>query len=472
MTAKSLALGIVSLLTLFSWVITSYAETSTYQNTQSNLVAQDGAGLSLDLQKYTLKQNIQVGIDHWAGNFANPNTLAFLDTPNSGSYPNIIPWLKFSGSYLLSGNNDVLLNLDYSYNNLLGSQLDQANVDFAITPVIRARIGVVPMRLNFCRKYEQDDPWIMEVSVACGYGAQSTYRATNAAPGIQVYLNSQVNDWLSSYQIGFYQPALLGYDTTEFGYFRLTPNSIDPGGGPSQSPASRTNSNSKFSLSYHGLNSLTGIEVKLAGLWAVATTTQASPSTTNAFGEEYSFGSASPGSLNTNRYQIFFSSIRFPVGKNLMITPTYLFANGNLGGNINGNINIIDGGGIDPNGLVIPYQYDPGISNTRIKNMGVEFKYGLSNNDSISAYIGASQVSANTIVGMRSDVTAEPLPGLNNLDIVKKTITSIAYRKDLESGFFYIIQGVYGWVSTTTTFTQPIVDKGGFLGLRLGYLFH
>lgn len=438
----------------------------TISDTWDKLVGSKG------LEKYTLKQNIQLGVDHWSGDFTNQTTVNFLDTPNSGTnqgtYGSIIPWFKFSGTYLVSGNNDVLFNLDYRYNKVLSGNLDQANLDIAITPTVRARIGVVPMRLNFCRSYEQDNPWIMEVSVACGYGPQSTFRATNAAPGLQLYLNTGSNDWMSSYQIGFYQPNLLRYDTTEYGYVNLSQAPYDPGTGLHQLAINGTQSDNKFSINYDGLDPHTGLEFKIGAMWAIEKTSQTDTGIGNAQGDIYLYGSSNPNSSNVNKYQIYFTSIRIPVNDHLTITPTYVLSLGSVDGNTNADALILQG--IDPPGSTFSYQYDPGLSMTKVSIVGVEFKYGLPNNDSISAYLGASQVTQSTII---SSPDSSTLPnGFNNLNVVEKKITSISYRKDLDSGFFYIVQGMYGWTSTATTFTSTTAANGGFLGVRLGYLFH
>ena len=410
---------------------------------------------TLHLQNYFLKQNIQLGIDHWAGNFNNPRTVGLLDLTSSGTYSDLIPWFKFSGAYTIVSN-QIQFNLDYRYSKTLGGNLDQANLDFAITPTIGFRVGVLPMRLNFCQVYEQNNPWIMEISTSCKYASQSIYRATNSAPGAQLYLNSQTENWFSSYQLGFYQPALWGYDKTEFGYEPIAPTS-----GPLPPPytysqtAQQTTSNNKISVGFNGLHPATGIEIKAGVLWAVATTTQPG-SLRGIYGDgfEYSSGSASPNSSNVNRYHIIFAGINFPLTNQLSVLPTYNLYLGNVTGNTNAYYQFAP----PYQDIYDQYQFDNGSGAMRVQNLGLEFKYGLAHNDVLAAYIGIANVELNNIV-------------TNQLSNLNKSVASLSYRKDFESGIFGIVQGVYGRIIDNIN-NVPATNAGGYVGFRLGYLLH
>lgn len=413
---------------------------------------QDHHTSGFNLQQYVLKQNIQLGVDHWGGNFSNSLTKNYLDTPNTGRYSDLIPWFKFSGSYLPFGNNDVRINIDYRYDKTLGGNLDQASLDFAVMRNIGMRLGVLPMRLNFCRTYEQDNPWIMEISTSCKYGSESIYRSTNAAPGAQVYLNSGNNDWMSSYQLGFYQPALLGYDKTEFGYEPLSATPFDPYKRTLEPRVTQTASNNKLSLSYDGLSPSTGVELKLGVLWAQATTNKPETKYSSISGYKYQFGSLLPDPGNTNRYQIFFGGIRVPINNQLSVTPTYNLYLGDVSGDTTAYYQFLP-----------PYQrtkgtytYFSGNGSNRVQNIGLELKYGFSNNSFLTAYFGTSSLA---------------ITNLYYQYFIDKKVATLAYRQDLESGFFYIVQGVYGWQVNTVS-NVPTPGAGGFLGLRLGYLLH
>ena len=442
----------------------AHAEPLDYQSTQTTTPPNDVVIDAFNLQKYVLKQNIQLGVDHWAGNFANKNTTGFLDTPDTGHYSDVIPWFKFSGSYLPLGNNDVRLNIDYRYDKTLGGNLDQASLDFSLTPKLGARIGVLPMRLNFCRTYEQDNPWIMEVSTSCKYAAQSIYRTTNAAPGIQLYLNSESNEWASSYQIGFFQPALLGYDKSEFGYqaFQASPTPVKfkenlQSVAIPEPVISQTLSNNKLVINYDGYSPTHGIEFKTGIMWALAKEAMPPPSTGYLVqypSYQYQYG-LTPQAIGSNRYTVFFTGLSIPVTNALQLTPTYNYYIGSLGG-LGDAIHAYYQFLPPYQSLAGNYITYPGNTNKVVQNIGLELRYGFSNNSFLTAYYGMSILDSTTS---------------SYLSSIDKKIATLAYRKDLESGFFYIVQGVYGWVTTSASNT-PTPAAGAYLGFRLGYLIH
>lgn len=450
------------------WHSVALAEPLSLQ-TPSEAQAQPAPEALIDdwgLQQFILKQNIQLGLDHWFGNFANPLTRGFLDRPNTGQYGDVIPWFKISASYLPLGDNSVRFNVDYRYDTILGSNLDQASLDFAITPTVGTRVGVVPMRLNFCKIYEQDNPWIMDISTSCKYASQSIYRSTNSAPGAQLYLNHRSSDWVSSYLVGFYQPALFNYDTTEFGYEPLSATPPAPLRPSSQSERTqKTQSNNKISINYDGFNPATGIELKVGALWGMAKTAPppnrrslaVSSVNPNMF-YPYTFGSTDQNAGNTNQYYVFFGGLSIPITSNFSVTPTYNLYLGEVTGNSKAFYELLP-----------PYQntrgtytYNSGVGKNRVQNLGLEMKYGFSNSSFLTAYLGAA-----TLVFSNEAVKYTYL--------IDKKVASLAYRKDLESGLFYIVQGMYGWDTTLLNFANrstPTVVGAGFVGVRLGYLLH
>lgn len=465
---KVLRTHLYILLLVFLWQINTIASPLETPLNQEGAVigaaTTDQPAEAFNFRKYILKQNIQFGIDHWGGNFANPLTTGFLNTPTTGTYSDIIPWFKISASYLPLGNNDVRFNLDYRYDKTLGGNLDQASLDFAVSSSVGARIGVLPMRLNFCRTYEQDNPWIMEISTSCKYASQSIYRSTNSAPGAQLYLNTGSDDWMSSYQVGFFQPALLGYDKSEFGYQVLPATTAAPrfvglkSTSVPEPDITETDSNNKFVLNYEGLSPSSGIEFKTGILWALATASQPNPSTgyLNSYPSyRYEYGSTIPNAVSTNEYQTLFSGISIPLTNSLLITPTYNLLLGNLSGPTGTKAGYYQFS--PPNQkLAGNIALNPGNNTKRVQNLGVELKYGFSNNSFLTGYYGVSSLSTTTS------------SYLYNID---KKVVTLAYRQDLESGFFYIVQGVYGW-QTTVIRNVPTPAAGGYLGLRLGYLLH
>lgn len=140
--------------------------------------------------------------------------LVLPDADTKWNYRPVSPWVRLSSHVRLSPDIEVTLKL--RADQLMGAHVDVANIDWAPSPYLGLRAGVVNFNTNWCRTYDVDSPWMAEPDVFC-----RSYRFTNinnAAPGIQAYTNTTLGDYQLQTILGFYRPMFASYETKEFGF--------------------------------------------------------------------------------------------------------------------------------------------------------------------------------------------------------------------------------------------------------------
>lgn len=187
----------------------------------------------------------QVGVDAWRLSPQTPERLLFLPTNSQWNYRSTSPWLTFDGQATV--HRHAVLSLKVRADQALGTHVDEMSLDWALSPSLGVKTGVVSYKTSWCRTYDVDSPWVRENDPFCTI--RTTSVASGGAPGLQVYANAPVGDYRVQGLVGLYRPLLLNYNTTEF-------SNVDY-------PNSHIDRNSKKSLSLSVQNMDTATELRL-----------------------------------------------------------------------------------------------------------------------------------------------------------------------------------------------------------------
>jgi len=189
-------------------------------------------GGSVQAQGLKINSTFEGGVDAWAITPRQPDkpapdadfmlgsayddhiSLALPDADTKWNYRPVSPWLRFTSSVSLSPGMEA--NFKFRADQLMGAHVDVANIDWAPSPYLGIRAGVVNFNTNWCRTYDVDTPWVSEPDLFCR--ANSFMNMNNAAPGVQLYTNTFWGGYQMQTIVGMYRPRLLSYDTEEFGF--------------------------------------------------------------------------------------------------------------------------------------------------------------------------------------------------------------------------------------------------------------
>jgi hypothetical protein len=179
-----------------------------------------------------LNSTFESGIDVWAITPSQPeppssgfdfkqgsayddhDSLNLPDANTKWRYRTASPWMRYTGNWRLNANTEV--NLKMRADQLMGLHVDVANMDWALSPYLGARVGVLNFNTNWCRTYDVDSPWIAEPDVFCR--RNDFMNMNNAAPGLQIYANTLLGPYQTQALVGLYRPRLFSYETQEFGF--------------------------------------------------------------------------------------------------------------------------------------------------------------------------------------------------------------------------------------------------------------
>lgn len=174
--------------------------------------------------------------------------LVLPDGDTKWNYRPVSPWIRFSSNVRLSPNIEVTLKL--RADQLMGAHVDVANIDWAPSPYVGLRAGVVNFNTNWCRTYDVDSPWMAEPDVFCRSYIYTNIN--NAAPGIQAYTNTTLGNYQLQTILGFYRPMFASYETKEFGF---NVSALEPG--------FKINFNRKISAAVNFLHLQTGTQLRV-----------------------------------------------------------------------------------------------------------------------------------------------------------------------------------------------------------------
>lgn len=198
------------------------------------------------------RHSTQVGMDWWklAANTSAPTGIRRLFLANSTpqwNYHRTAPWYTHESQLQLRS--DIQLSLRARASQSSGFRLDGLSADWAISPSLGLRAGVLDYKTSWCRSYDIDSPWARENDPFCT--VRTTDLATGAAPGLQAYLITQWGGYNLQGAFGLFRPMAFNYDRTEFTNAVLQPGSY-------------VNYNHKLALSLNAVNVQTGTEFRLS----------------------------------------------------------------------------------------------------------------------------------------------------------------------------------------------------------------
>jgi hypothetical protein len=227
-----------------------------------------GGVVTVQAEGFKINSTFEGGVDAWAitprqtdkpqGPFSRLGSayedhynLALPDGETKWNYQPVSPWMRFTSNVRLNSNLEV--NFKVRADQLMGVRVDVANFDWAPSPYVGLRAGVVNFNTNWCRTYDVDSPWIAEPDVFCR--RNDFMNINNAAPGLQAYTNTSWGDYQMQTIVGVYRPRLFSYETKEFGF-----NTDNLG------PHFKHEFNRKISAAINFLNLKTGTQLRLGAM--------------------------------------------------------------------------------------------------------------------------------------------------------------------------------------------------------------
>jgi hypothetical protein len=280
----------------------------------------------------------------------------------------------------------------------------------------------------------------MEPSTSCKITNTSIYRSSNSSPGIQLYLNSFDDNWILSYQAGYYKPNLLGYDKTEYGYqgyvtaynyFSSIPN--------------QTAQNDKLGFNFQAFSPNHDLDFRTGLILASAT---ANSSLFNGQIDNTIFYKVNAEDAQSNKYKIIFSSLRTSIYNKIGITLTFNY--------YNGSTYTPDQVGTDNFLFITPSVIQAGgYSNVTVQNYGAEISLPITDSSKLVTYLGHAIL----------DVQESNYPYNSN-----KKMIAASYRSNFSSEIYYIIQAMSGYTNNTYSNNKETVSETA-LGFRFGYQF-
>lgn len=204
------------------------------------------------------KWSYQMGMDTWHLNpsiskdtkpgYSEENTNLLL--PNAATtwdYKNASPFISINGITQLT--NSTNFSLKAKADQTLGMRLDEASLQYHLSPSFGARFGVVNYKTSWCRSYESDNGWMRELEAICV--TPQFQDVTGGAPGAQIFSSNTWGDYFVQSQVGIYRPLKFNYAPKEYG------NLI-----PSQN--FEVKSNRKLGFNVNVLNLQTAVEGRLS----------------------------------------------------------------------------------------------------------------------------------------------------------------------------------------------------------------
>ena len=188
-----------------AWVVLGALALALHARAEPNKADADFAGAEL-------RYNAQVGVDVWRLTPAMAENYLLMPNKTVWHYRPESPWATLDGQYMLRSN--AVLTLKARANQTMGSHIDEVSLDWAYSPSFGFKAGVVGYKTSWCRTYDLDSPWVQENDPFCTF--HTTSDASNGAPGVQLYVNSDVGPYQIQGVAGVYRPLFGNFNTQEF----------------------------------------------------------------------------------------------------------------------------------------------------------------------------------------------------------------------------------------------------------------
>jgi hypothetical protein len=376
-------------------------------------------GMDYPLVRYSA----QLGVDAWQFSNGRPDPLLMMSTNAQWHYRPVSPWGTLDGRLMVSSN--ATLALKARSNQEMGSHLDELSADWAISPRLGMKVGVVDYKTSWCRTYDVDSPWVRENDPFCTVVEVSG--PSGGAPGAQLYTNMQMGLYRVQAIAGVYSPLWFGYNKTEFSNLTYA--------------RSRVEKNNKQGFSINALNLDTAMEFRFGYL--ATQQTQAVHSDWNA-----------PDFHVEQVYDITFAGVSFYAAPKLnvrMQTLRHVMSNKNV---------------MDP-GAIYPHTFRGNALARRSYVMELHYQQDVQN---VFALAVSKFGMHNTLIQTNypySGYTVYP----EFSDYAQRSF-SLAWRHDWPSGVFTAVQLTRSsLVDTSSYYGYDKAMHANGLGMRLGYRF-
>ena len=383
-------------------------------------------------QDFSYQYNVHIGFDYWdieqQADSARLKRLAYLpDGDPQWSYRNPSPWIHFDSSSTLSSS--LSSNFKFRGNQTSDWRVDELNLSWSIAPSWGITAGVVDYKTSWCRSYDVDSIWVRENDPFCT--VRTTEQGTGAAPGVQFYLNGQVNDHLWQAQVGWFDPLLWDYDTKEFNLQALVNDS-------------RVKKNQKQGISFNSVHLPTGSEIRL-GYLRTQQVADYQPGPNLAFYDK-------PQDVD-----VYFLGLAFPTSPTVKLRFTHLQSD-------------LKSRFFPTDGIQAPWIFDVDFLR---ESYTAEIYWQISPLDSVA--LGHSWYEWNELVNITNKSNHNTKHQLNRTDFRHK-VWSMSWRRDWNKNFYTALQ----WTEAKAQeldldiFQTRPTDRrsdGRALGLRMGFRF-
>jgi hypothetical protein len=159
-----------------------------------------------------IQHNTQMGVDVWRLTPESPSLLLAMPNNSQWRYRSESPWGTFDGRLMASST--LLFTLKARADQSMGTHVDELGADWAYSPSLGFRAGVLSYKTSWCKTYNLDSPWVRENDPFCT--SQNASEASGGAPGVQVYANTAFGEYRAQAMAGIYRPLLFNYNVKEF----------------------------------------------------------------------------------------------------------------------------------------------------------------------------------------------------------------------------------------------------------------
>jgi len=393
------------------------------------------------------------GIDAWAIDtrpykdslgqiLTNNQDLLLPDAFTVWNYRSVSPFIAASGSYSLAA--PLRFMFQARADQATGARLDEASLQYKVSPSLGARIGVVDYKTSWCRNYERDNGWIRDVEALC---ATDLFRdLTGGAPGVQLFTDNTLQTrYVLQTQVGVYNPLIARYAPDDFS-----------GLVPSQN--FKVTKNWKIGASVNLIDLISGIEARLSFMHIDQAGYQPIEDTYGYLAQSglTPLSNIDYRGMQTQRGNLLYWGVSAPLTSQWRLRVTQFLSRDHSSCNS---------------------AFDDIFFRCNLKNefdkilTSVELAYQLDSKNLISLGLSQTRFNLNAKYFLSNgDLAYAPSTRVNNSEQAM-----IAWRKDWERGFFTIIQGIW----SRQNFAYPIAGNqqvtgksdGFAVGLRVGFVY-
>jgi hypothetical protein len=151
----------------------------------------------------------KVGVDYWKIKEPETQTRYFPNYAPTEPWKSTSAWIAVNSSDYLSP--QVSYSIQAQHHEVDGVYVSRAYLDWRVSGLTGARVGVLPYRMSNCQQYGDKSVWIKETDALCKYPGLN--EISQGSFGVQVYGSSVVKNWVVDYSIGAFAPKVDGQDT-------------------------------------------------------------------------------------------------------------------------------------------------------------------------------------------------------------------------------------------------------------------